>query len=94
MNSYITPTIQVWGSAAMGKYTAYPSGTVSTASYSPASANINAFQLGANYWLSKRSNLYAIYGQTATSNFTYTSATANPTAGNQNNYSVGIRHTF
>jgi len=94
VNSYVTPAIQVWASAAMGKSNAYASGTLTTASYNPAQANLNAFQLGSNYWLSKRTNLYAIYGQTATSNFTYTSATANPTSGNQNNYAVGVRHTF
>jgi len=93
VNSYVTPTIQVCGSAAIGKYFAYPS-TVSTAgNYMPSAANLNAFQLGANYWLSKRSNLYAIYGQTASSNYS-TALNSNPVAFNQNNYSVGIRHTF
>jgi len=93
VNSYVTPTIQVWGSAAIGKYFAYPSTVATTGNYMPSAANLNAFQLGANYWLSKRSNLYAIYGQTATSNYS-TAQGSNPVAFNQNNYSVGIRHTF
>ncbi|QWD72535.1 porin [Polynucleobacter sp. UB-Raua-W9] len=96
VRSFVTPTVEVWGSAAMGKYYAYPTltGTAGATTYMPGSANLNAFQLGANYWLSKRSNLYAIYGQTATSNYSNTSATSNPVSGNQNNYSVGVRHTF
>ena len=93
VNSYVTPTIQVWGSAAIGKYFAYPSTVTNGGNYMPSAANLNAFQLGANYWLSKRSNLYAIYGQTATSNYS-TALNSNPVAYNQNNYSVGIRHTF
>jgi predicted porin len=93
VNSYITPTIQVFGSAALGKYFAMPT-ALSSNSYMPSASNLHAFQLGANYWLSKRSNLYAIYGQTASSNYSASSATANPVSFNQNNYSVGIRHTF
>ncbi|MBT8558367.1 porin [Polynucleobacter paneuropaeus] len=96
VRSFVTPTIETWASAAMGKYqnAASVAGTNGTNLYTPSSANLKGFQLGANYWLSKRSNLYAIYGQTATSNFQYASSTANTVSGNQNNYSVGIRHTF
>ena len=99
VRSFVTPTIEAWASAAIGKWNAYTPSTLTTAAgittaYQPAKANLNAFQLGTNYWLSKRTNLYAIYGQTATSNFTYSSANANPIAANQNNYSVGVRHTF
>ena len=96
VRSFVTPTIETWASAAMGKYqnAASVAGTNGTNLYTPSNANIKGFQLGANYWLSKRSNLYAIYGQTATSNFQYASSTANTVSGNQNNYSVGIRHTF
>jgi len=93
VRSYVTPTVEAWASAAMGKYNAYTVGT-GTAAYQPGKANLNAFQLGTNYWLSKRTNLYAIYGQTATSNYNATSASSNPVAANQNNYSVGVRHTF
>jgi len=93
VRSFVTPTVEAWASAAMGRYNAYTVGT-GTAAYQPGKANLNAFQLGTNYWLSKRTNLYAIYGQTATSNYTATSANSNPVAANQNNYSVGVRHTF
>jgi predicted porin len=57
------------------------------------SANFGGFQLGSNYYLSKRTNLYAIYGQQRTSNAVYTTTGAT-TAYNANNYAVGVRHTF
>jgi predicted porin len=71
---------------------------VSSVTGGPAGAGSNAvnfggFQLGSNYWLSKRTNLYAIYGQQRTSNQSW-NAGANPTSYNSNNYAVGVRHTF
>ena len=90
VRSFITPTVEGWASAGTGRMTPY--GT------SQPSANFNAWQLGSNYWLSKRTNLYAIYGQFAQSNALY-SATLNGTANqvytnNSNSYAVGVRHTF
>jgi len=93
VNSYVTPTIQAWATAGMGKYTAMPA-TLAASPYVPNQANINGMQFGANYWLSKRTNLYAIYGQTATSNVRLSSATGAYTSYNQNNYALGVRHTF
>ena len=95
VNSYVTPAIQVWASAAIGKW--QPQGAYSTSgapTYTPGSTNLNGFQLGSNYWLSKRTNLYAIYGQMAQSNQAMTSATGPTSAYNMNNYAVGVRHTF
>lgn len=96
VRGYATKTIEYWGSAGMGKYNALGSGA--------SSMNIGGFQLGSNYWLSKRTNLYAIYGQYYTSNqatgtggyqrdvaITQTGAQA---SGNANNYAIGVRHTF
>jgi predicted porin len=65
-------------------------------------AKFNGWQLGTDYNLSKRTNLYAIYGQTATSNavtnaYAATSnaaATVQPTSYNASSYAVGVRHTF
>jgi len=85
VRSYITPTIEAWVSGGLGRYASYGA--------SVPSANFNAWQLGSNYWLSKRTNLYAIYGQTATSNFS-TTATQNMNSFNGNSYAVGLRHTF
>jgi predicted porin len=88
VRSFITPTIEAWGSAGLGRYSAFGAGQPT--------ANFNAWQLGSNYWLSKRTNLYAIYGQTLTSNASTVTA-ANVTAGGgakASQYSMGVRHTF
>jgi len=85
VRSYITPTIEAWASGALGKYTAY--------GYNNPAANVTAWQIGSNYWLSKRTNLYAIYGQTGTSNVSVLN-NQNPSSTNANNYAVGVRHTF
>jgi predicted porin len=84
VRSYITPTIEAWASAGLGRYTTF--GTTQP------TANFSGWQLGSNYYLSKRTNVYAIYGSTVTS----TAATANgaTVGGSQNNYAIGVRHTF
>jgi len=101
VRSYITPTIESWASIGTGKLTtsagavgsnSFVNGTTGAGSNA---ANFSGFQLGSNYWLSKRTNLYAIYGQQQTQNQTYRAATySNPTSFNSNNYAVGVRHTF
>jgi len=88
----ITPTIQVWASAGTGSINA--GGNALTPS------KFNGWQLGSDYALSKRTNLYAIYGQTATSNnamaTTYGTNTAGTTQNSYNasSYALGVRHTF
>lgn len=88
----ITPTVQVWASAGTGSINA--GGNALTPS------KFNGWQLGSDYMLSKRTNLYAIYGQTATSNNAMATAYGTNTAGstqnsyNANSYAVGVRHTF
>ena len=84
VRSFITPTIEGWASAGLGRYTAYGA--------NQPTANFNAWQLGSNYWLSKRTNLYAIYGATTTSNYTTPSGVTASASGQ--NYAVGVRHTF
>ena len=87
VRSYVTPTVEVWANGGLGRYTAFGDGAPT--------ANLTAWQLGSNYWLSKRTNLYAIYGQQGTSNVnTGTLFTANPASYNLTNYAVGVRHTF
>ena len=83
VRSYITPTIESWASAGLGRYTAM--GTNSP------TANLNSWQLGSNYYLSKRTNLYAIYGQMIQSTASYGTTTA---SSNGNMYALGLRHTF
>jgi hypothetical protein len=79
VRSFITPTIEGWASVGNGRYTTYGAGSPT--------ANITGYQLGGNYWMSKRTNLYAIYGANNTSSTTVGSAGANQ-------YSIGARHTF
>ena len=84
VSSYITPTIQGFASIGNGKVNAFGTGEPS--------ASFTAWQAGANYYLSKRTNLYAIYGQNQASNVTSV-AGVNSSFG-ISNYALGVRHTF
>ena len=85
VRSYITPTIEAWAQGGLGKVTAFGS--------SNPAANMTSWQIGSNYYLSKRTNLYAIYGQVGTSNVSVVNNT-NPASFNASNYAIGLRHTF
>jgi len=80
---FITPTVEAWASVGNGRYQSYGQNNPT--------AQFTGYQVGSNYWLSKRRNLYAIYGGFNTS--TVTVGTGNYSA-NANNYAVGVRHTF
>ena len=90
----ITPAVQVWASAGTGSINANGS------NYTP--SKFNGWQLGTDYALSKRTNLYAIYGQTATSGNQQqvyganTAQVANQAQNSYNasSYALGVRHTF
>jgi predicted porin len=94
----ITPKITTWASAGTGSIN--PTGSTGD------NSKFNGWQIGSDYNLSKRTNLYAIYGQTATSaNQTglYSAGTAvtatnallgGQTSYNASSYAVGVRHTF
>ncbi|AWW47282.1 porin [Polynucleobacter paneuropaeus] len=100
VRSFITPVVEGWASVGTGKLTGQTStagnsflGVASTGvSGSSNAVNFGGFQLGSNYWLSKRTNLYAIYGQERTSNQIWVSP--NPSSYNSNAYALGVRHTF
>ena len=79
VRSFVTPTIEAWASVGNGRFSTFGAGQPT--------ANITGYQVGSNYWMSKRTNLYAIYGQNGTSN------SVNG-AFNANQYSIGARHTF
>jgi predicted porin len=83
VRSFITPTVEAWASVGNGRYQSY--------GVNNPTAQFTGYQVGSNYWLSKRTNLYAIYGGFNTS--TVTIGTGNYSA-NANNYAVGVRHTF
>ena len=81
----LTKTVQSWASIGNGRFQAFGAGEPT--------ANILGWQVGTNYILSKRTNLYAIYGQNQTSSVTSTTRSGN-NAYNMSNYAVGVRHTF
>jgi predicted porin len=82
VRSYITPTIESWASWGNGKLTQY--------GLSSPSANFTAWQVGANYYLSKRTNLYGIYGANNLSSSSASSSVPVNTAA----MAFGVRHTF
>jgi predicted porin len=77
-----TPKIESWASVGNGRFDSF--GT------SAPTVNFTGYQLGSNYILSKRTNLYAIYGSTQQSS---TSVATQPSTG-MNQYALGVRHTF
>jgi len=98
VRSSLTPTITAWASAGTG--------AMNNTGVNGPKAAFNGWQIGSDYSLSKRTNLYAIYGQTATRNAAtgLYSASAAVTASsalysaqtsyNASSYAVGLRHTF
>ncbi len=89
VRGFITPKIEGWASAGNGRTQAYGVGEPT--------ANFTGYQIGTNYWLSKRTNLYGAFGSTQTSTVrTNSSATANDINGAAGNsmYAIGVRHTF
>jgi predicted porin len=95
VRAFVTSKVETWASIGNGRYNANGEGNPT--------ANFNGYQLGANYWLSKRTNLYGIFGGTNTSTVNYV-VDGNRAGTNQgvtrtfnanaNNYGVGVRHTF
>ena len=82
VRGFFTPRIEGWASVGTGSFTG-----IGAAS----SVNFNSYQLGSNYWLSKRTNLYAIFGSTETSGNQQTTAGA---GSSKNMYAMGVVHKF
>jgi predicted porin len=87
VRSFITPKIEGWASAGNGSFTAGSTALPAT-SGARATQDFTGYQLGTNYWLSKRTNMYAIFGSTQVSS----SSVAASEGGSS--YGVGLRHTF
>ena len=81
VRSFITPKIEGWASGGTGRYDSY--------GVTHPTVNFTGYQLGANYWLSKRTNLYTIFGSTQQS-----SSSSGQASVGVNNYALGVRHTF
>ena len=79
VRAFVTPKVEAWASVGNGKFT--------VANQGQATANFTAYQLGGNYYLSKRTNLYTIVGSTQTSSSSIGAA-------GTNQYAMGVRHTF
>jgi predicted porin len=82
----ITPTIDAWASVGNGSIDSFGPNTPKV--------NFTGFQLGSNYYLSKRTNLYAIFGRTGTSSSTLPNGNSSQPSLSSQNYAVGVRHSF
>ena len=80
----ITKTVNAWASYGQGKRTLPTSTTV------VGDKKFTGFQLGGTYGLSKRTDLYAIYGQ----NYQEKNAATLGSDWKDVQYSVGVKHTF
>jgi predicted porin len=80
-----TPKIESWASAGNGRLSA---GSLQAIAATNPTQNFTGYQLGTNYILSKRTNLYAIFGSTQVS-----SSSVNASEG-RTMYGIGARHTF
>jgi predicted porin len=88
LRSFVTPKVEVWASGGLGRYEAGIGNSVAATTTTRATQNFTGYQLGSNYLLSKRTNLYAIFGATQVS-----SSSVNISEGGSS-YGVGVRHTF
>jgi predicted porin len=86
VRSFITPTIEAFASGGTGRYRAF--------GLSEPTANIVAYQLGTNYYLSKRTNLYGIVGHSQTSSVSNSAVVGANAGGAITQYALGVRHTF
>jgi predicted porin len=111
VRSSITPKVEAWLSGGVGKVQGMSSSLNPAGSGTPgdtgfysgntSKASFNGWQVGSNYILSKRTNLYVIYGQQSTSNMDIgayvaksDAAVNSPTSYKSSNYALGIRHVF
>jgi len=79
----IRSNIDAWLSVGNGKFDQYGS--------TNGSVSFTGYQVGSNYYLSKRTNLYGIFGSTQSSGDQQTTAGA---GSSKNMYAAGIRHAF
>lgn len=87
VRGYITKTIEGWASGGTGRINANASQSFGIASLR-ATQNFTGYQVGTNYWLSKRTNAYAIFGSTQVS------SSSVAVSEGRSSYGVGVRHTF
>ncbi|QWE24805.1 porin [Polynucleobacter sp. AP-Elch-400A-B2] len=83
--SFITPTISLYATYGLGKSSYAQAGS--------AYANFRTMQVGSDYYLSKRTNLYVAYGAFNQSS-PNSAAVSTVSSLSGMNYATGIRHTF
>jgi predicted porin len=84
--SQLTPTISAYATMGLGKSSYYGANL----GYN----NFRTFQIGADYNLSKRTNLYVAAGAVNQSSAGGTTLAPQNVGTNANNYALGVRHTF
>jgi predicted porin len=85
VRGFVTKTVEAWASAGNGSIQAGNNAALTT---TRATQDFTGYQVGSNYWLSKRTNMYAIFGSTQVSS----SSVAASEGGSS--YGIGLRHTF
>jgi predicted porin len=85
VRSFITPKIEGWASGGTGRFEA---ATGQAIGVNKATQNFTGYQLGANYWLSKRTNLYGIFGSSQVASSSISASEG------RSSYGLGLRHTF
>ena len=85
--SQLTPVISAYATMGLGKSQYYGTGNLGN-------NNFRTFQIGSDYYLSKRTNLYVAYGSYNQSSAGGTTVNASNTGISGGNYAVGVRHTF
>ena len=83
LRGFFTTNIESWANLGNGHYASYGVNN-------PAS-KLSAWQIGANYYLSKRTNLYAIYGADKVGSTSINSATG---SGLVSSFASGVRVQF
>jgi predicted porin len=83
VRGFWTPTIESWASIGNGRIDAWGPTTPT--------ANFIGYQVGTNYFLSKRTNLYAMYGQNNTSSTGGINGTPSISS---SSYGVGVKTAF
>ena len=87
VKSQLTPVISAYATMGLGKSQYYGTGNLGN-------NNFRTFQIGSDYNLSKRTNLYVAYGSYNQSSAGGTTVNASNTGISGGNYAVGVRHTF
>ena len=88
--SFVTPKVELWGSVGNGSY----QGANTSAGAAGPKLDFTGYQVGTNYWMSKRTNVYALLGGASSASNIQGTSTVSSGAGNAATYAAGLRHTF